>query len=90
MAAQTDTWLELDLTGEVIAGRLHHADEPPRPFSGWLELVVALDEARDREGRRANANKALASQPGAGHLPSAPQPAPPSTTSASTTPPDPS
>jgi hypothetical protein len=42
------TWLEVDLTQEPIAGRLHDGKHPPRDFSGWLDLVAALEEARVR------------------------------------------
>jgi hypothetical protein len=45
------TWLEVDLTHEPIAGRLHDGDHPPRDFSGWLDLVAALEEARVRAVR---------------------------------------
>lgn len=49
MEAQAGTWLEIDLRGEPIAGCLHEGDLPPQPFSGWLELVTVLEDARERQ-----------------------------------------
>jgi hypothetical protein len=43
-----ETWLELDLSGETVAGTLHDRDRAPRPFSGWLDLVAAIEEIRGR------------------------------------------
>lgn len=54
------TWLELDLAGETIAGRLHEDDRPPRAFAGWFELVALVEDAR----RRVTATEAPG--PGAG------------------------
>jgi hypothetical protein len=42
------TWLEVDLAEDPIAGRLHDGQHPPRDFSGWLDLIAALEEARVR------------------------------------------
>jgi len=42
------TWLEIDLELEALAGWLHDGERSPQAFSGWLELVSVLEEARAR------------------------------------------
>jgi hypothetical protein len=48
MRNRPETWLELDLSGETVAGTLHDGDRAARRFSGWLELVAAVEETRSR------------------------------------------
>jgi hypothetical protein len=50
MDQQLSVWLELDLARDRIAGRLHDGDRAPEVFSGWLELVAAVEGARSRQG----------------------------------------
>lgn len=45
--------LELDGTGEPIAGCLRHQDGSTQNFVGWLELTQALEAARHRPAGRA-------------------------------------
>ena len=42
--------VELDKDADPISGSVSEAAGPPRSFSGWLELIAALQRARD-EGR---------------------------------------
>lgn len=37
--------VEVDPDGEPIAGRVQNDREPSRPFTGWLELLAALEAA---------------------------------------------
>jgi hypothetical protein len=47
--------LELESTGDPIQGRIREHDEEPIPFSGWLELIAAVQrlttEQRPRSSR---------------------------------------
>jgi hypothetical protein len=68
VAERNGTWIELDLSGEAIGGRLHDADNQPRPFSGWLEPVALVEAARARELGTASAaavSEDIASRAGA-------------------------
>jgi hypothetical protein len=58
------TWVEVELGREGITGRLHDGDLQPRAFSGWLELVSALEDARARQGDQ-TAVGAASAQPSA-------------------------
>jgi hypothetical protein len=55
-----ETWLEVDLAGDAIVGRLHDGDRAPEAFSGWLELVAALEAARARRNTGAAADEEYA------------------------------
>jgi hypothetical protein len=46
MEQRPSIWLEVDVATDGIAGRLHDGDRPPLAFSGWLELVAAIEAAR--------------------------------------------
>jgi hypothetical protein len=35
--------LDLDVHGEEVVGRAVRAGQPEKDFSGWLELIAALD-----------------------------------------------
>ena len=48
MEARPSTWLEVNLAGDGISGHLHDGNRAPEAFSGWLELVAALETARAR------------------------------------------
>jgi hypothetical protein len=43
--------IELDLGAEPIAGRVLEAGSPARPFTGWMALVSAVEDARERRAR---------------------------------------
>jgi hypothetical protein len=38
--------LELERAGDPIRGRLHREHGEPVPFTGWLELIAAVEAAR--------------------------------------------
>ena len=38
--------LVIDRDSDPIAGSVEAPDEPPRRFSGWIELVEAIEDAR--------------------------------------------
>ena len=40
--------LELTPGARPIGGALIHADEPPREFHGTLDMLAAIEEARER------------------------------------------
>ncbi|HEX6023456.1 MAG TPA: hypothetical protein VFZ00_15790 [Solirubrobacter sp.] len=42
--------IELDPGTEPVAGRIIVPGEAPRAFVGWMELVHAIDRARDSSG----------------------------------------
>ena len=45
--------IDLDLDGAAIAGELSGASGPATPFSGWLGLAEALEEALGLAGEAA-------------------------------------
>jgi hypothetical protein len=53
MDQRPSIWLEVDVAADGIAGRLHEDDRPPLAFSGWLELVAAVEAARRRHATAA-------------------------------------
>ena len=36
--------IDVTVSGEHVCGQLSDGVRQPKPFSGWLELIVALDE----------------------------------------------
>jgi hypothetical protein len=39
--------LEVELEGDALAGALSTPDSAPRPFAGWIELAVVIEDWRD-------------------------------------------
>ena len=48
MRKAADTFLELELTGDSVAGVLHDGERRAEAFSGWLEMVAVIEDARAR------------------------------------------
>jgi len=42
--------LDLDVADGDVEGRAVRAGQPERPFSGWIELLAALDALIDPSG----------------------------------------
>jgi hypothetical protein len=45
--------LAIETGSEPIAGSLKGPDEEPRKFSGWIELVEAIEQIRSTTGQTA-------------------------------------
>ncbi len=69
MRATTHLELAIDIDSDPITGSFSHGAGNSRPFSGWIELVGAIEAARSSEHsaeRSRNGNgQTLGSTPGA-------------------------
>jgi hypothetical protein len=57
--------LSIELESEPISGRVSTEDGPSRRFSGWIELVEAIEAARCAAPVALGGLKTLGSDPGA-------------------------
>ncbi len=61
--------LSIDLDSDPITGSVSNGAHGPRPFSGWIELVAAIEAARSPVGRAGGSGETdaeiLGSIPGA-------------------------
>ncbi|MBV9804148.1 MAG: hypothetical protein JO130_13195 [Solirubrobacterales bacterium] len=69
MRATRHLELAIDIDSDPITGSFSRGAENSRPFTGWIELVAAIEAARSSEhpaGGPGNGNgKTLGSTPGA-------------------------
>jgi hypothetical protein len=52
MTGKRRVTVEVDPNCEPITGRLENEPEPSRPFTGWLELLAALEAALTEHDRQ--------------------------------------
>lgn len=69
MRATRHLELAIHIDSDPITGSLTHGAESSRPFTGWIELVAAIEAARSSEHPAEGAvngnGKTLGSTPGA-------------------------